>query len=118
MPRTREQDREYQREYKRRKAAESHESRPAMMAHDGPGAGVESAESLVRAELDSLPASKTLLSLVAAALAMARVLDDAAAVPQHPAAAGQLRQVMAEVRAAKSEAGASPLTVLRGGRGA
>lgn len=103
MPRTREQDRLYQREYKRRRAAESYQAGSA-------GSTVEMVESEL-ASMPNLPAAS-----VAVALAMARVLDDASAVPQHPAAAGQLRQVMGELRAVKAPADASRLAVLRGGR--
>lgn len=109
MVRSREQDREYQREYRKRKAAESH----------GPGERASSGgvvRDLVQRELDSLPASKVMLASTAAALAMADVLDDPSAVPQHPAAAGQLRQVVAELRAARAPVAQSALSMIRGGR--
>jgi hypothetical protein len=111
MTRTREQDRLYQRDRRREKAAESHES-SAPDRDDG----WVSATQRVRDELDSLPASKVMGASVAAALAMAAVLDDSAAVPQHPAAAGQLRQVMAEIRSARAPTKQSALSVVRGGR--
>ena len=116
MPRTREQDREYQREYRKRKAADSHlNSVPAERSEAGVASTVA---DLVQAELKALPQSVTLQASVAAALAMARVLDDPAAVPQHPAAAGQLRQIMAEIRAAKMPEQKSKLAMIRGGRSA
>jgi hypothetical protein len=94
MARTREQEREHQREYRLRKAAEAHEAVAPPPVTDEPVSAVE----LVWAELRSLPAAKGLQSLVAAALAMARVLDDPSAVPQHPAAAGQLRRLCLGLR--------------------
>ena len=110
MTRTREQDREYQRARRQRKAAETH-----LNAVPTPAATVV---DLVQAELKALPQSVTLQASVAAALAMARVLDDPAAVPQHPAAAGQLRQIMAEIRSAKMPEQKSKLAMIRGGRSA
>lgn len=109
MVRTREQDREYQREYRRQKAAQSHVT-------ESPRVSVEDVESMVRLELDALRATKFMHASAAAALAMARVLDDAAAVPQHPAAAGQLRQIMAEIRSARAPESTSSLALIRGGR--
>lgn len=111
MARTREQEREHQRQYRASKAAAGHAGALAAASESG-----ESAVDLVRAELDSLPGSKTMFASVAAALGMARVLDDPAAVPQHPAAAGQLRQIMAEIRDAKPITGKSSLAMIRGGR--
>ena len=112
MTRTREQDREYQRARRQRKAAETHLN---AVPTEQPAATVA---DLVRAELKALPQSVTLQASVAAALAMARVLDDPAAVPQHPAAAGQLRQIMAEIRSAKMPEQKSKLAMIRGGRSA
>lgn len=108
MARTREQDREYQREYRRRKvAAAAVEAQPPAE---------RSVEERVQAELDTLPQAAAMEASVATALAMARVLDNRTAVPQHPAAAGQLRQVMAEIRAARALPGESRLSMIRGGR--
>jgi hypothetical protein len=90
-----------------------------LKAGDGdgePGAAAGRSELMVQSELDGMPQAVSLPSLRAAALAMARVLDDRTAVPQHPAAAGQLRQVMAELRGVQVEKAKSPLSVLRGGR--
>lgn len=113
MSRDRVENRQYMREYRSRNRHAGEEPTDAAADMD-----LTSSVRLVQAELDSLPASKGLQSLVAAALAMARVLDDPAAVPQHPAAAGQLRQVMGEIRSARAPAAVSKLSMIRGGRSA
>lgn len=74
-------------------------------------------ETQVRAELTLLPRSAQMPGMSATALAMARVLDDPTAGPQHPGAAGQLRAIMKEIRASSSAAagGKSKLQLVREG---
>ncbi|MEO7260266.1 MAG: hypothetical protein ABI047_03250 [Jatrophihabitantaceae bacterium] len=55
-------------------------------------------ETLVGKELGELTSAAKMPGLGAAALAMARVLDDPTSVPQHPGAAGQLLRLMVVIR--------------------
>lgn len=48
----------------------------------------------MRRQLDALPAASNRPGLAAGALAMARILDNPLAVPQQPAAAGQLFSIL------------------------
>lgn len=105
MP-TREQERERKRAYRARLRDEAE-------ANKVTGTDVQDG---VRAELDTLPQAAQMLAASATAMALARVLDDPDSVPQHPAAAAQLRMTMAEIRAAKMLGGESKLTLIRGGR--
>lgn len=67
-------------------------------------------ETLVEQELRSLTSADKMPGLGAAALAMARVLDDPSSVPQHPGAAGQLLRLIVTIRnhSAKRDGGAQP----------
>lgn len=67
----------------------------------------------VLGELETLPAAKQMTGHAAAALAMARLLDDQTAGPQHPGAAGQLRAILKEIRVAQSAAKVSKLQSMR-----
>ncbi len=74
-------------------------------------------ETQVAEELASLGSATQMKGLAAAVLAMARVLDDPTATPQHPGAAAQLRMLMKDIRAGVGgRKGKSRLGVLRGGR--
>jgi hypothetical protein len=52
-------------------------------------------EEAVRRGLDALPGATERPGLAAGALAMVRILDNPLAVPQQPAAAGQLFSILA-----------------------
>jgi len=52
-------------------------------------------EDAVRRQLNTLPGATDRPGLAAGALAMARILDNPLAVPQQPAAAGQLFSILA-----------------------
>lgn len=76
-------------------------------------------ETKVQAELDLLgKAAEDKPGLAAGALAMGRLLDDPLSGPQHPAAFGQLRAALKEIRGTPAGARTSKLTAMRGGRGA
>jgi hypothetical protein len=62
-----------------------------------PAEPLESAVDAVRQQLDELGVIEDRPGLCAAALAMARLLDNPRAVPQHPAAAGQLVKMLGEL---------------------
>ena len=84
--RTREQSREYMREYRARKraeAAETVDTEPVSTA----------VQDAVRAELAPLPTTVTRPALAAAAMAMAKILDDPAQAPHHPAAGRALGDI-------------------------
>jgi hypothetical protein len=72
---------------------------PLTEVDDTSEAMVESAEEAVRQQIDELGVMGDRPGLCAAALAMARVLDNPKAVPQHPAAAGQLVRTLGELSA-------------------
>lgn len=94
-------NREYSRRNKRLKSMNGGQA-VAEAPHPG-GIRVERdpgrlVETLVGQELDALPAAEKMPGLGAAALAMARVLDDPSSVPQHPGAAGQLVRIVMIIR--------------------
>lgn len=117
MPQSRERHREYMREYRRRKkAAQSAPAGPTRpnlaTVHPMPGpdqpspprppgdAEPATVEDAVRAELDALPAATARPGLAAAALALARLLDDLDSRPHHASAAGRLATILTELRGA------------------
>ena len=106
------ENRLYMREYMRDRRKQERISRDADETAEVP---LATTVVLVQEELDTLPGAPVLRSLTATALAMARILDDPDATPQKAAAAGQLRQVMAEIRAFKA-ASTSGLTLIRNAR--
>lgn len=131
--RSREANRAYMREYRRRKAAEKRgevvtEAAGNAVAsvtsldalrHDvqsGSGGLPESVSSAVCAELVNLPAAGRRPADAAVALAMAKILDDSDSIPQQPAAAARLRGVMESLRS-EGESGKSKLSTLRAARG-
>lgn len=57
-------------------------------------------------------------ALAAAMLAAGRLLDDPTAGPQHPAAIGQLRMTLKDIRTGGTGKATSKLKAMRGGRGA
>lgn len=122
MPLTREQEREKKRRQRAAKRLQAmNGGLPVRPVADDPTTtkrDPRSCESQVQAELTSLPGSRVMQGSAAAALAMARILDRPDAVPQHPAAASQLRQIMAEIRGAQAPKSVSRLTAIRGDRGA
>lgn len=76
-------------------------------------------ENRVQAELNLIgQAAKDKPGLSAGALAMGRLLDDPLSGPQHPAAFGQLRAALKEIRGVQAGGRTSKLTAMRGGRGA
>lgn len=115
MPQSREDHRAYMRDRRaQEKAAKVASVVPVVDDDDVDDGPVVSA---VRAELESLQAAKTMQSSAASAIALARVVDDfPRSAPQIAAAAGQLRQVMAEIRSARAPQVQSALSVIRGGR--
>jgi len=56
--------------------------------------------------------------LAAVAVTLAQLLDDVTARPQHPAAAGRLREVLAELRQGQAVNGAGKLAQLRAAKAA
>jgi hypothetical protein len=82
-----------------------------------PGEAEETVEAAVRRELASLPSAASMPGQAAAALRLARLLDQAArTAPQQPAAAAQLRLTLEAIRSRVDTSAKSPLAVLRGGR--
>lgn len=82
-----------------------------------PQVKVWSAEHAVKQAIAQLrDRAEAMPDLAAGALAMGRLLDDPTAGPQHPAAYGQLRAGMKELRAGGQQRGGK-LTAMRGGRG-
>lgn len=83
-----------------------------------PGSGESVAEG-VRAELAAIGSTEASPGLVAAAFAMARILDDPKAAPQQPAAAGKLLEILEQIRARTPRVGgklaAMRLAAQRGG---
>jgi hypothetical protein len=59
---------------------------------------VGSAEAAVKAELDGMPEAERRPGLAAAAMSMAKLLDDPASAPQAPAAARVLRDLLDVLR--------------------
>jgi len=79
--------------------------------------GQQSVEAQLLLELATIGTAEQMRGLSAAALAMARVMDDATATPQHPAAAGQLRMILKDIRAGVGKSkGRGKLQGIRGGR--
>ena len=109
MSRTREKNREYMRDYRARQRAAG---QMASVTQLHPG---ESAEAAVTEELSMLPLSAKQPASVAIALAMARILDNPSAVPQHPQAGARLMEVMRDLRQ-EVESGKSKLSTLRAAR--
>lgn len=78
--------------------------------------GVTPAESVaaVRAEIARLPdRGQGRPGLDGAAVKLAELLDDRWATPEHPAAAGPLRELLAELRESQAVAGTGKLAQLR-----
>ncbi len=91
--RTREQSREYMREYRARRRAEAAAAAPV---NDAPI--TTEVQDAVRAELAPLPVTVTRPGLVAAAMAMARILDDPKSAPHHAAAARSLGDILTRLQ--------------------
>jgi hypothetical protein len=106
--RTREEDRLYRREYRARKRAEAAAGSTTVVT-DAASTQVFDA---VKAELAPLPVTVTRPGLVAAALAMTRVLDDPAQAPHHPAAARSLGDILARLHS-NSRRGETKLAAMR-----
>jgi hypothetical protein len=86
-------NREYARTYRARNALHVVTGAPAAVA--APANGLPGpVEFGVRAELDGLALAEQRPALVAIAYALARVLDDPAAIPQHPTAAHRLAETL------------------------
>lgn len=131
---SKEQRRQYQRAYRARKRAEQAappptppqdaqdvSGRPNLRvvapdpsegAHDAPPptqpAEHPTVEAAVRAELATLTTATTRPGLAAAALTLARDLDDRTAVPQHPSAAGRLHAILTELRGTTQTGNSAP----------
>ena len=87
--RTREESRLYMREYRAKKRAEAAAASPPAAE---PASTI--VQDAVRAELAPLPVTVTRPALVAAAMAMAKILDDPAQAPHHPAAGRALSELL------------------------
>lgn len=93
MSRDRVAQRLYMREYRSGKAAEGLAAEVTPTGNTG-----TSVTAAVQAEIDALNDHGTARpGLVAAALKMGELLDDPKAVPQYPAAAGRLRDLLTEL---------------------
>lgn len=115
MARSRQKQREYMRQYRARKRADGatghrdgatghRDASPAAVTplRVAAGTGLDlvarSVQEGVLDELQRLPASTEQPGLAAASLALARVLDDPGATPQHPAAARALGDLLGRLR--------------------
>lgn len=132
MARTREEERERKRLYRAKKRAELQPATqaPARPGHltavaivtpigapPAPAGRDDSVLAAVEEEVAQLPLARKHPADVAAAKAMARVLDDSSSVPQHPSAAARLKVLMDGLRA-EADSGRSKLQTLRDSRSA
>jgi hypothetical protein len=107
--RTREESRLYMREYRARKRAET-----AAVSCGGDSTTTD-VQDAVRAELAPLPTTVTRPGLTAAAMAMAKILDDPKAGPHHASAARSLGDILARLHSSRDHSGGK-LAALRASR--
>ena len=107
-----ESNRTYARQHKRRRRASlaAVPTPPATEAPVDPADGRVTAA--VRAQIAGLPAAEERPGLVEIALALCALLDNQAAVPQHPSAAHRLTEILDAL--AKSPSARGRLSVVRG----
>jgi hypothetical protein len=110
MSRDREDNREYMRQYR----ADKRGVDGATVTQLRPTG--DSVVDAVRSEIELLPLAEKRPADVAAALAMARILDDPASIPQQAAAAARLLTLMTGLRS-EVDGGTSKLATLRSIRG-
>jgi hypothetical protein len=103
--RSREQSREYMRQYRARKAAEVKAAADAVILQMPPPAPVTTVQSAVRRELDSLTATPEHEGSAAVAMRLAAILDDEGQAIHFPATARALGEVL--VRMHKASVGRS-----------
>lgn len=108
MSRDRVSQRLYMREYRASKAGHS-DTDPVT-----PTGNTYSVTTAVEAEIEALADHGTgRPGLAAVALKLAELLDNSSATPQHPAAAGRLRDLLIELRAGQPAADEGTLSRLR-----
>jgi hypothetical protein len=116
MPRTREENRLYQRERRARQPDGGTNGGTNVAQLVTPAGSVAAA---IRAEIGNLPdGGNGRPGLAATAVKLGELLDDPTATPQHPAAAGRLRELLAEMRQGQAATGAGKLAQLRAVRAA
>lgn len=104
------------RDYARERRARQREQQPTATVTAlpaVPAAGPGDVEVGVRAELAQLGLDESRPGLFHAALALARVLDNRGATPQHAAAAGRLTDILEKAGNRKGRRGKSNLAALR-----
>lgn len=118
MARTREENRLYQRE-RRARRPEGGTNGGTSVTDLVPSAvpRADSVAEAVRKEIEKLPdRGQGRPGLAATAVRLGELLDDPTAAPQHPAAAGRLRELLAEMRQGQAATGNSKLAQLRAAR--
>jgi hypothetical protein len=93
MPRTREEERAYRREWRRKRAEAAAGATVVWLPAAKPSSEGE-VQAGVKAEIAGLPAAASHPGITQAAYAMARILDTEEARPHHPAAARSLDSLL------------------------